>query len=145
MTAIAPPAVEVQLAALHAIATEIPTTGSELALVERALEVLATLLPGRALCLRILDVRTREPARAYVRGAPLRDGVVREGVTLTDAALARARLKSAVAASARLLVRDRWDSPFTGMATGFAAPLAAAGELYGVLDIGYPPGADGRA
>jgi PAS domain S-box-containing protein len=31
------------------------------------------------------------------------------------------------------------------MATGFAVPLAAAGELYGVLDVGYPPGADGRA
>src|SRR5690606_5386139 len=47
-------------------------------------------------------------------------------------------------ASARLLVRDRWDSPFTGMATGFATPLAAGGELYGVLDVGYAPGADGR-
>ena len=57
----------------------------------------------------------------------------------------RARLKSAVAASARLLVRERWDSPFTGMAAGFAVPLAAAGELYGVLDVGYPPGADARA
>jgi PAS domain S-box-containing protein len=30
------------------------------------------------------------------------------------------------------------------MATGFAIPLAAAGELYGVLDIGYPPGTDAR-
>jgi two-component system, NtrC family, sensor kinase len=145
VTAIAPPPVEAQLAALHAIAVEIPTGGSESAVVERALGVLGTLLPGRALCLRLLDVRSREPARAYARGAPLRDGVAGEGVTITEAALARARLKSAVAASARLLVRDRWDSPFTGMATGFAAPLAAAGELYGVLDVGYPPGADGRA
>jgi two-component system NtrC family sensor kinase len=145
VTTIAPPSVEAQLAALHALAAEMPVTASEAALVERALAVLAALLPGRALCLRVLDVRTREPARAYVRGAPLRDGVAADGVTMTEAGLARARLKSAVAASARLLVRDRWDSPFTGMATGFAMPLAAAGELYGVLDLGYPPGIDGHA
>jgi len=145
VTALAPPSVEAQLAALHALVAEMPATGSEAAFVERALDALGALLPGRALCLRALDVRTRDPARAYVRGASLRDGVAYEGVSLTEAALARARLKGAVAASARLVVRDRWDSPFTGMATGFAAPLAAAGELYGVLDVGYPPGADGRA
>ncbi len=67
-----------------------------------------------------------------------------EGVTITQDALSRARLKSAVAASARVLVRERWDSPFQGMATGFAIPLAAGGELYGVLDVGYPPGPDAR-
>src|SRR5262249_30165850 len=36
-------------------------------------------------------------------------------------------------------------SPFTGVATGFAIPLASAGELFGVLDVGYPPGDDARA
>ena len=147
MSALEPPAAPAQLAALHALAAEMTTTGSEAALAERALEVLGELFPGRALCLRVLDVRTRDPARAYVRGASLRDGLGVDGdaVTLTEAAVSQARLKGAVAASARLLVRDRWDSPFTGMATGFAAPLAAAGELYGVLDVGYPPGIDGRA
>ncbi|MBA3821548.1 MAG: PAS domain S-box protein, partial [Deltaproteobacteria bacterium] len=30
-------------------------------------------------------------------------------------------------------------------ATGFALPLAASGELYGVLDIGYAPGSDTRS
>ncbi|HWU89144.1 MAG TPA: ATP-binding protein [Kofleriaceae bacterium] len=139
------PSVDAQLAALYTLAADLPTAPSEAALAERALEVLGGLLPGRALCLRALDVRSREPTRTYIRGAPERDGVVREGVTLTEAALARAHLKSAVVASARLVVRDRWDSPFTGMATGFATPLAAAGELYGVLDVGYRPGADGRA
>jgi PAS domain S-box-containing protein len=145
MTAYATPSAEAQLAALHTLAADLPAATSEVAFAERALDVLAGLFPGRALCLRALDLRAREPARGYVRGAPNRDGIVREGVTITEAALARANLKSAVVASARLLVRDRWDSPFTGMATGFATPLAAAGELYGVLDVGYPPGGDGRA
>jgi PAS domain S-box-containing protein len=68
-----------------------------------------------------------------------------DAVALTEAALARAKLKSAVAASARLVVRERWDSPFTGIATGFATALAAGGELYGVLDVGYAPSEDACA
>ena len=145
MSALAPPTPEAQLAALQALATELPGATSEPAFVERALDIIAGLLPGRALCVRVIDIRAREPARAHLRGAPMRAGVLDEGVTLTEPALARARLKSAVAASARLAVRERWDSPFTGMATGFALPLAAGGELYGVIDVGYAPGADARA
>ena len=136
---------ESQLAALHALATELPALTNEPQLVEAALGILDKLLPNRALCVRVLDLRTREPARAYGRNAQLRPGVVDEGVAITPAALDRAKLKSAVAASARLVTKDRWDSPFTGVATGFAIPLAAAGELYGVLDVGYAPSADQRS
>jgi PAS domain S-box-containing protein len=131
-----------QLAALRALAIELPFAGNEQVVADRVLGVIGSLFPGRAAAIRVVDIRTRESARAYVRGAPLRDTISSDGVTLTQAALDRARLKSAVAASARVVVRDRWDSPFTGMATGFSIPLAAGGELYGVLDIGYPPGAD---
>ena len=141
---IAPPDTA-QLDALRTLATELPYAANEQVVADRVLGVLGSLFPGRALAIRVIDVRTREPARAYVRGAALRDSIQSEGITVTQAALDRARLKSAVAASARIIVRDRWDSPFTGMATGFAIPLAAGGELYGVLDIGYPPGNDARA
>jgi PAS domain S-box-containing protein len=140
-----PPTPDAELAALRALATELGTATSEAALVGRALELLGKLLPGRALCVRVLDVRTREPARGYVRDAPMRHGALSDGITITEASLLSAALKSAVAASARLIIRDRWDSPFTGIATGFALPLAAGGELYGVLDVGYAPGADARA
>jgi PAS domain S-box-containing protein len=138
------PGTEAQLAALRDLAAELPAIASEPALVDRALQILHALLPSRALALRVVDLRKSEPTRAYVHGAPLRDGLPADPVIVSDVALARARLKSAVAASARLLVRDRWDSPFTGVATGLALPLAAGGELYGVLDIGYAPGADSR-
>jgi two-component system NtrC family sensor kinase len=133
-----------QLLALRELAAELPFVASEPHACDRVLDVLARMLPGRALAIRAIDVRTRDPVRAYARGAPLREGVTHEAVTLSEAALGRARLKAAVAASARLTVRDRWDSPFTGMATGFAIALAAGGELFGVLDVGYPPGVDGR-
>ena len=141
----APPPPEDELAALRDFATELGSASSEPALVGRALDILAPLLPGRALCVRVLDVRTGEPAHGYARGAPMRPNAVAEPVTITEAQLARARLKAAVAASARLIVRDRWDSPFTGIATGIAFPLAAGGELYGVLDVGYAPSADARS
>ncbi len=131
-----------QLAALRTLATELPNANNEQAVADRVLGVLTHLLPGRAFAIRVVDVRTREPARGYSRGAPLRESVYAEGVIVSQAALDRARLKSAVAASARVVVRERWDSPFTGIATGFAIPLAAAGELYGLLDVGYPPGSD---
>ena len=141
----AAPSLEAELGALRRFADELGEGTSEPALVGRALDILGELLPGRALCVRVLDIRTREPAHGYSRGAPMRETALFEVVTLTEPALARAKLKSAVAASARLVVRDRWDSPFTGIATGFAIALAAGGELYGVLDVGYAPSADARA
>ncbi len=139
-----PPDETAQLVAQRELAAELPHATSERAVVDRVLGVLEKMLPGRALAIRTLDLRNREPTRAYVRGAQLRDSIAAEGITLTAEAVAKSRLKSAVAASARLAVRERWDSPFTGVATGFAMALAAGGELYGVLDIGYPPGADAR-
>jgi PAS domain S-box-containing protein len=141
----AAPTAEAELAALRELAAELSSPASEAALVGRALDIASALLPGRALCVRVLDLRTREPAHGYSRGAPLRDGVLADCVTISEASLARAKLKSAVVASARLIIRDRWDSPFTGVATGFAIPLVAGGELYGMLDIGYAPSADARA
>lgn len=134
-----------QLTALRALAAELPYAASESLVVDRVLGVLDKLLPGRALAIRVIDLRNREPARAYVRGAPLRDGVATGPLVIGEAPLKAVRLKTAVAASARLIARERWDSPFTGIATGFAVPLAAGGELYGVLDIGYPPGQDSKA
>jgi len=141
----APPTAEAELAALRDLAAELGAAASETALIGRALDILGRLLPGRAMCVRVLDIRSGESGHGYARGAPMRQASLTEPVTITEAQLAGARLKAAVAASARLIIRDRWDSPFTGIATGFAIPLAAGGELYGVLDIGYAPSADARA
>ncbi|HEX7703669.1 MAG TPA: hypothetical protein VF403_23170, partial [Kofleriaceae bacterium] len=125
-----------QLAAQRELAAELPISTSERVVVDRVLGVLERLLPGRAFAIRAADLRSRDPVRAYSRGALLRENVGAEPLVLSQATLDRARLKGAVAASARLIVRERWDSPFTGIATGFAIALAAGGELYGVLDCG---------
>jgi len=132
-----------QLAAQRELASELPQASSERVVVDRVLGVLERLLPGRGLAVRAVDLRNREPVRGYVRGALLRENIGSEPLVLSQATLDRVRLKVAVSASARLIVRERWDSPFTGIATGFAMALVAGGELYGVLDCGYRPGDDG--
>ncbi|MCA9677645.1 MAG: PAS domain S-box protein [Kofleriaceae bacterium] len=108
----------------------------------RFVGVLGRLLPGRALVVRVLDPRTGEPARCYAVGGELRPGIETEAITLKESAIAKTGLKSAVAASARVRVGGRWDPPFHRVGAGFAVPLVAAGELYGALDVGYPPGVD---
>jgi len=106
-------------------------------LVERFLDVLSRLLPRRALAVRVVDPRSLEPARGFAVGAELRSSVGDEPITMREAAIGGSGMKSAVAASARVRIAPRWDSPFHHVAQGFAVPLVAAGELYGSLDIGY--------
>jgi PAS domain S-box-containing protein len=106
-------------------------------LTARFLAVVGRLLPGRALAVRVLDPRTAEPARAYAVGAELRAGIGDEPITMRESAIAGSGMKSAVAASARVRIAPRWDSPFHHVAAGFAVPLVAAGELFGALDVGH--------
>jgi PAS domain S-box-containing protein len=141
VTAIKPADRDAAQRATVALAAQLPLETGEGDVVDRFLGVVAPVLPGRALAVRVVELRGREPARAHVRGAALRSGVEAERLVIPSAAVAAARLKTAVAASARLHADERWDSPFTGVGAGFVLPIAAGGELYGVVDVGYPPGA----
>ncbi|HTM21175.1 MAG TPA: ATP-binding protein [Kofleriaceae bacterium] len=116
----------------------------EARIVDLALQTLAELFPGRGFAVRVFDPRSPDRARTYATWE-LRPEVASERVVLKESSLEKTKLKSAVAASARLRFGGRWDSPFPGVAHGFAVPLVAAGELYGVLDVGYPLGADESA
>lgn len=139
---LAPPTDAAQLAAQRELADELPLAVTEQGVAECALGVLARLLPGRALAVRVIDPRGRQFARPYARNATLRTAVHAEAVTLTQVAVDRAKLKQAITASARVRISERWDCPFVGIAKGFAVALAGGGELYGVLDVGYPPGTE---
>jgi two-component system, NtrC family, sensor kinase len=136
------PTAERLLEGVLTVARELHLEMDEEALVGLFLGALAELFGGRRLAVRVLDPRSSERARCYVLGGELRAGVEAERITLKRTSVAKTRLKSAVAQSARIRVGDRWDSPFVGVAAGFAVPLVASGELYGVLDVGYPLGAD---
>jgi two-component system, NtrC family, sensor kinase len=108
----------------------------------RFLDVLSQLFPGRALAIRCFDVRYQEPARVYAQGGQVRRDLAAQRVTVKQTAIQKTRVKKAVAHSARLRVGGRWDAPFFGLPIGFTVPLVASGEIYGVLDVGYPPGID---
>ncbi len=114
----------------------------EPALVERFLDTLGSLFPERVFAVRALDPRSPEKPLIYGRGGQLRGGLGEERITVKSSSVAKTRLKSAVLESARIRLSDRWDSPFSGVAAGLAVPLVASGELYGVLDVGYPLGYD---
>jgi hypothetical protein len=91
-----------QLAAQRELAAELPFASTEQTVCERVLTVVERLFPGRAIAIRVIDMRNREPVRAYARGAGLRDNIAGDGLTVSQATIDAARLKGAVAASARL-------------------------------------------
>jgi PAS domain S-box-containing protein len=133
------------LAAVLELGRELHLEKGERELVDSFLTALAHLFPRRALAIRVVDARSVDPARGYAMFGALRDGVEHDRVVVKETSILKTRLKSAVAASARVKIDPRWDSPFKNVATGFAVPLVASGELYGVLDVGYPIGLDATA
>ena len=115
---------------------------SEPAVVARFLETLSALFPERQFAIRAIDPRSPEKPRVYHRGGELRARIVEERITFRRSSVEKTGLKSAIVESAQVRVSERWFSPFVGVAHGFVVPLVASGELYGVLDVGYPDGRD---
>jgi PAS domain S-box-containing protein len=144
MSPLSPPLPELAdvAAAMLDLGRELHLELTEAELGDRFLTTLARLFPARRIALRVLDPRTREPARVYALGGELRPGLESERVTIKESSIQKTRMKTAVAASARLRLDNRWDSPFSHVAAGFVVPLVASGELYGVLDIAYALGQD---
>src|SRR5438046_2916184 len=98
--------------AMLELGRELHLEQSEAALVDRFLRVLVRLFPERLLAVRVVDLRVAEEARCYALGGELRPDLARERLTIKDSAVAKTRLKTAVAASARLRLSPRWESPF---------------------------------
>ncbi len=115
---------------------------SEQSTVQKFLDLLHELFPKRYFVLRIVDVRGDSKLSVYGDKTTIRTDLAFGRLNLRSSAIAKTQLKNAVAASAFLQESERWDSPFPGLAAGFSVPLAAAGELYGLLDVGYPLGSD---
>ncbi|MCP4446006.1 MAG: PAS domain S-box protein [Myxococcales bacterium] len=109
---------------------------------ERFVALLGKLFPKRHFMLRLVDLRGEGVARSYSDQNHVRRDLNLSQLRLRQSSIDKTHIKDAVAHSAMLRVSDRWDSPFSGVADGFALPLAIAGELYGVLDVGYPLGCE---
>lgn len=141
-TELTSPTAEQLLDGVLTLGREVHLEMDEQSLVERFLKTLTELFPRRVIAVRVLDPRSAETPRAYVANGSLRNHIEHERITVKQTSVEKTRLKSAIAESARIRLRNTWDSPFPGIAAGFAVPLVASGEFYGLLDVGYPLGLD---
>jgi PAS domain S-box-containing protein len=125
-----------------ALAKELSLELREEELVGTFAAALRRLLPGRLLCLRIVDPRTLRltslvaDGKLAVGGQPVMD----QPLAIKRSALRRTRLQEAVTTSGRVEVRDGYQPLFAGSDGGFSVPLVASGELFGLLNVEYPPG-----
>lgn len=108
--------------------------------IQRFLDVLHEVFTDRHFVVRTVELRGDSGLKIYGDLGRVRPKLRSGSLTLKESSIHKTQLKSAVVKSARLRIDERWDSPFTGIAEGFAIPLTAAGELYGILDVGYPLG-----
>ena len=136
------PSSEIMLEAVLRYGRELFSDFSEGRAAENLLSLLGEVFPGRLFALRIWDVVGDAELRVYANESEVRAHLGKGRIYLRSSAVTRTKLSDAVRASAFLHESERWDSPFPGIASGFCIPLAAAGELYGVLDVGYPLGTD---
>ncbi len=132
------PTSEDMLAAVLRFGRALFVDQSEMETAEQFLKVLHDLFPGRYFALRLVDLRGTSRIRVHGDADRLRPDLADGRLNLKRSALEKTQLKDAVAESAVLRVSERWDSPFQGVAAGFGVPLAISGELYGILDVGYP-------
>jgi signal transduction histidine kinase len=105
---------------------------------------LGTLLPGRYLCLRVVEPRALT-LTSMISDGPLAAGVVAmqaAPLAVKRSALRRTRLSDDVTRSQRIRVVDGYERVFSESAGGFSVPLVASGEMFGVLNIEYPPPLD---
>jgi signal transduction histidine kinase len=104
-------------------------------------DALRRLLPGRLLCIRVIDPRNLA-LTSMIADGPLREGAATEPLALKRSALKRTRLQEGISSSGRVQLGDANVTVFAGTERGFSVPLVASGELFGVLNVEYPHGVD---
>ncbi len=113
---------------------------SEEELVARVAHGVKQLFLGRTFCVRIVDPRTCALTSLYAEGR-LREGA-RDVVHLRRSMLEKTHLDSSGLPTDRVAVVAGGELPllFQGSVRGITAPLVASGQLFGALNVEYPPG-----
>jgi len=122
-----------------ALAKELSLELREEELVGTFAAALRRLLPGRLICLRVVDPRSLKLTSLVADGKLALGGeaALEEPLTLKRSALKRTRLPEAITASGRVEVVDGYQPVFLGSTGGFSVPLVASGELFGLLNVEY--------
>jgi PAS domain S-box-containing protein len=139
---LAPPPLEQVMQVSFALAKDVSLEMREEELAGTFAGALRLLLPGRLLCLRIVEPRTLQLTSMVADGPLLDDSLELAPLHIKRSALRRTRVPEAVAASQRLRVVDGYQPLFRGTEGGFSVPLVASGEIFGMLNVEYPAGQD---
>jgi two-component system NtrC family sensor kinase len=135
-----PPQADVMQAAFD-LSRQLSLEVREEELVGTFVSTLGRLLPGRYLCLRVIDPRT-QALTSMISDGPLASGEAAMQVAslaVKRSALRRTRLSDSVTQSSRVRVVDGYERVFRDSAGGFSVPLVASGEMFGLLNVEYPP------
>jgi PAS domain S-box-containing protein len=124
-----------------ALAKEVSLEMREEELVGTFAQALRTLLPGRCLCLRIVEPRTLQLTSLMAEGTLLPE-IDRAPIAIKRSAIKRTHMPEALTNSKRVRLVDGYQAIFTAASGGFSVPLVASGELFGMLNVEYPPGQD---
>ena len=136
-----PPSREAVMEAAFDLSRQLSLEVGEDELVGTFGSTLGALLPGRHLCLRVVDPKTLR-LTSMISDGPLTTGVLAmqaAPLTIKRSALRRTRLSDAVTRSQRIRVVDGYERVFSESSGGFSVPLVASGEMFGVLNVEYPP------
>jgi two-component system, NtrC family, sensor kinase len=103
------------------------------------LRILTSILPERSVAVRLIDPRTLA-LRAMESVGGLKAGAYRAPLGLKASAIRRTRLPETITLSGRVEVHGRYQTIFEETEGGFAVPVAAGGELYGLINLEWPEG-----
>ena len=136
-----PPSQEAVMQAAFELSRHLSLEVREEELIGTFASTLGSLLPGRYLCLRVVDPKTLA-LTSMISDGPLTAGVVTmqaAPLAVKRTALRRTRLADAVTRSQRVRIVDGYERVFSDSAGGFSVPLVASGEMFGLLNVEYPP------
>jgi signal transduction histidine kinase len=141
---LAPPTQAAAMSAALDLSRQLSLEVREEEMVGTFMATLGALLPGRYLCLRVIDPRT-QALTSMISDGPLSGGEGGERtmqaapLAIKRSALRRTRLSDAVTHTARVRVVDGYERVFHESSGGFSVPLVASGEMFGLLNVEYPP------
>ncbi len=132
------PTADAVISEVLALAASITPERGAAALVERYVEVLARLFPGRDVVVRTLAPDTGAPSVRHATRSLIDDA---SEVTLSRSALARHRLDEGRIDTSGIRITDAYVACFAPGAQGIDVPLIDGRAVAGVLALEYPPGA----
>ena len=143
-SALKAPSRDAVMKAAFDLARELSLDLREEELVGTFANTLAKLLPGRRLCLRVIDPRLLS-LTSLVANGPVSERLREAPLMVKQSALRQTRLPDAITLSGRVVVSDVYEPVFPQSAVrggGFAVPLVASAELFGLLNVEYPTRTD---